>query len=170
MQKIPTFRKAERSKARLRLGIGGPSGSGKTYSSLLIASGLGEKIAVIDTEHGSSELYADLFDYDVAVLTPPYTPEKYIHTIKEAEKQGYDVIIIDSLSHAWRGEGGMMDIHDSIAQATGNSFTAWREVTPMHNRLVEALLQSPAHIIATLRAKQDYVIVEEDGKSMVKKI
>lgn len=171
--KTATFRKAERVKAKLRLGIGGPSGSGKTYSSLLIASGLvspNGKIAVIDTEHGSAELYADLFEYDVATLTPPFTPQKYISTIKEAESLGYEVIIVDSLSHAWRGEGGMMDMHDAITQATKNSFTAWREVSPLHNRLVEALLQSQAHIIATLRAKQEYVIIDEDGKKSVKKV
>lgn len=167
---IPTFRRAERAKVKLRLGIGGPSGSGKTYSSLLIASGLGKKIAVIDTEHSSAELYSDLFEYDVATLTPPFTPQKYIDMIHEAEDLGYDVIIIDSLSHAWRGEGGMMDIHDSVTQATGNSFAAWREVSPMHNKLVETLLQSPAHIITTLRAKQDYVIIEEDGKKSVRKV
>lgn len=171
--KTITFRKAERAKVKLRLGIGGPSGSGKTYSALAIASGLvspGGKIAVIDTEHGSAELYADLFDYDVATLLPPFTPQKYISTIKEAESLGYEVIIIDSLSHAWRGEGGMMDMHDAISQATKNSYTAWREISPLHNKLVEAMLQSSAHIIATLRVKQEYVIVDEDGKKTVRKV
>lgn len=164
------FRKAQRKRAKIRLGIGGPSGSGKTYSSLLIASGLGEKVAVIDTEHGSAELYADLFDYDVAVLKPPFSPERYISLIKAAEDAGYEVIVIDSLSHAWRGEGGMLEIHDAVTSVTGNSFAAWREVSPIHNALVEKMLQSPAHIIATLRAKQDYVIVDENGKKMVRKV
>lgn len=171
--KTVSFRKAERAKAKLRLGIGGPSGAGKTYSALLIASGLvspNGRIAVIDTEHGSAELYADLFDYDVATLVPPFTPQKYISTVKEAESLGYEVIIVDSLSHAWRGEGGMMDMHDAITQATKNSYTAWREVSPLHNKLVEALLQSSAHVITTLRAKQEYVVADEDGKKSVRKV
>ena len=97
------FRKAEKRKAKLRLAITGPAGSGKTYGTLLIAQGLGGKIAMLDTENGSGDLYADKFDYDVAVIQAPYTVQKYITGIHEAERAGYNVIIIDSLSHAWAG-------------------------------------------------------------------
>jgi len=89
------FHKAERKKSRLRLAIAGPAGSGKTYSALLIAFGIGGRVAMIDTERGSGELYAHLGDYDVCVITPPFTPEKYIEAIHEAEQAGYNVIIID---------------------------------------------------------------------------
>lgn len=163
------FRKAERKKAKLRLGILGPAGSGKTYSSLLIAQGLGGKIALIDTEHGSGELYSNLMDYDVATLEPPFSPDKYVQFIREAEKS-YDILIIDSLTHAWSGEGGVLDMHDRAASATRNSFTAWREVTPQHNSLVEAVLQSNLHIIATMRTKTAYEVTNENGKTKVAKV
>lgn len=163
------FRKAERKKAKLRLGILGPSGSGKTYSSLMIAHGLAGRVALIDTEHGSGELYSHLMEYDVAILTPPFSPEKYIQCIKQAEKE-YDILIIDSLSHAWAGEGGVLEMHDKATSATRNSFTAWREVTPLHNSLVEAILQSSLHIIATMRTKTAYEITEENGKKKVTKV
>ena len=165
------FRRAERKKAKLRLGIAGPAGSGKTYSALLIAQGLEGKIALIDTEHGSGELYSHLCDYDIATLTPPFTPEKYISLIKEAGKGGYSTIIIDSISHAWAGEGGLLDMHDKVAKVQNSSFTAWRQITPKHNALVEAMLQSPCHIIATMRSKQEYSVSTDDrGRTQVKKI
>ncbi len=164
------FRKAERKKAKLRLGILGPAGSGKTYSALLIAQGLGGKVALLDTEHGSGELYSQMTDYDVATLTPPFTPQRYIEVIREAEKAGYNVLIIDSLSHAWQGEGGVLDMHDKASLATRNSFTAWREVTPHHNALVDAILQSPIHIIATMRTKTAYEVTSENGKTKVAKV
>jgi hypothetical protein len=150
------FRKAERRKARLRLGIAGPSGSGKTYSALLIAFGLGGKVALIDTENGSGDMYPHLGDYDVLTLRAPFTPDKYIEGIREAEKAGYSTVIIDSLSHAWAGEGGLLDQHGKIADSgKGNSYTAWRSITPKHNALVEAMLQSSCHVIATMRTKTE---------------
>jgi len=164
------FHKAERKKSRLRLAIAGPAGSGKTYSALLIAFGIGGKVAMIDTERGSGELYAHLGEYDVCEITSPFTPEKYIDAIHEAERAGYGVIIIDSLSHAWAGEGGLLDIHGHIADRSGNSWAAWRKVTPKHNQLVETMLQSPCHIIATMRSKMEYVQVSENGKTTIKKV
>ena len=164
------FHKAQRRLSRLRLAIAGPAGSGKTYSALLIAFGLGGRVAMIDTERGSGELYAHLGDYDVCTITPPFEPEKYTTAIREAEKAGYDVIIIDSLSHAWAGEGGLLDLHGHLADRSGNSWSAWRKVTPKHNQLVEAMLQSPCHIIATMRSKMEYTQVSENGKTQVKKL
>jgi hypothetical protein len=164
------FRKAERKKAKLRLGILGPSGSGKTYSAILITKGLGGKVALIDTENGSGELYSHLMDYDVATLTAPFSPEKYIQLIHGAEQAGYNALIIDSLSHAWSGDGGVLDMHDKATAATRNSFTAWREVTPQHNALVDAILQSPLHIIATMRTKTAYEVSQDNGKTKVVKV
>jgi hypothetical protein len=167
------FQKAERKKARLRLALCGPAGSGKTYSALLIAQGLGGKIALIDTEHESGSLYADLCEFDTASLTPPYTPEKYRNAIAAAEAAGYSVLIIDSFSHAWAGEGGLLDMHDKAAAAmrSGNSFTAWREITPQHNALVEAVLGARLHVIATLRTKTAYDLVDDgNGKKKPVKI
>lgn len=138
----------------------GTSGSGKTYGSLLIAKGLGGKIALIDTENGSGSLYENVCDYDVAEIAPPFTVEKYINCIHEAEKAGYNVLIIDSLSHAWAGQGGLLEEVDK--RNKGNSFTAWRDVTPMHNKLVDTILQAQLHIIVTMRTKTAYELEKND--------
>ncbi|NCC05213.1 MAG: ATP-binding protein [Proteobacteria bacterium] len=164
------FRPAKRSSAKLRLALCGPSGSGKTYSALRIAKGLGGRIALIDTERGSGELYAGLCAYDVAQLTPPYTPARYIEAIHAAEKAGYDIVIIDSLSHAWSGPGGVLEMQDQAAKALKNSFAAWREVTPEHNRLVDTLLQTSLNVIVTMRTKTAYEVQQDGGKTKVVKV
>lgn len=164
------FHKAERKRGKLRLAIAGPAGSGKTYSALLIAFGIGGRVAFIDTERGSGELYDHLGDYDACTLEAPFEPKKYVAAIKAAEVAGYDTIIIDSLTHAWAGKGGLLDRHGMIADKSGNSWAAWRMVTPQHNELVDALLQSSCHIIATMRSKMEYTQVEEGGKKSVKKL
>lgn len=164
------FQKAQRTSAKLRLALMGPSGSGKTYSALQIAKGLGGRIAMIDTERGSGSLYSHLADFDVAELVPPFEPQKYVEAILAAEKAGYDVLIIDSLSHAWSGPGGVLDIHDRVTKSVRNSFAAWREVTPAHNALVDAMLASACHVIVTLRTKTAYEVVNEGGKTKVSKV
>lgn len=165
-----SFQRAQRKKAKARIGICGPAGAGKTKGALRLAFGIGGKIAVIDTEHGSAELYSDMGEYDVAPITPPYDPDKYIQLIKDAERAGYGVIIIDSLSHAWAGEGGLLEFVDKKS-AGGNKFAAWRDATPKHNRLIDAMLQSPCHIIATMRSKTEYVVEQnEKGKTVPKKV
>ncbi|HOD42252.1 MAG TPA: AAA family ATPase, partial [Candidatus Wallbacteria bacterium] len=132
------FIRATKNATKLRVGISGAAGSGKTYSALKIATGIGGKIAVIDTERGSASLYADKFDFDTVQIEPPYTPDKYIEAIKLAERSGYGTIIVDSLSHAWAGSGGLLDMHDAIQKSSkgGNSFTAWKEITPLQNKLL----------------------------------
>ncbi len=166
--------RATKCRAKLRLGMSGPAGSGKTYSALLIAHGLGGRIGMIDTEHGSGDLYADLLPegYDVLRLEPPFTPARYIEAIHALEAAGVQTIIVDSLSHAWSGEGGSLDRHGKIADRSGNSWQAWRQVTPEHNALVEAILQSPCHLIATMRAKTEYVQEKDErtGRQIVRKI
>ena len=167
------FRKAERRKAKLRLALTGPAGSGKTYGALLIAQGLGGRIAMIDTENGSGDLYADTCDYDVETLTAPYSIQKYLMAIHEAEESGYDVLIIDSLSHAWSGEGGLLDMHTKLTNnmKSGNSYTAWNKITPWQNRLIETMLSSSCHIIATMRTKTDYAMFQNDkGRTEIRKV
>lgn len=153
------FKKAEKKKQKLRLLIEGPSGAGKTLTSLILAKGLGGKVAVLDTENGSASLYADMFEFDTVVLEPPYTPERYIETIKEAEKLGYDILIIDSISHEWSGTGGCLDVHSLM---TGNSFQNWTKVTPRHRKFCDEILRTDLHIIATARTKTDYAITENE--------
>ncbi|MBX4189696.1 ATP-binding protein [Candidatus Parcubacteria bacterium] len=166
------IRPAERKQAKLRLALIGVSGSGKTTGAIKIAVGMGKKFVLIDTERKSADLFSDLAKFDVLNLQKPYTPELYIEAIKHCEAQGYETIIIDSLSHAWAGEGGVLDMQDAATQSskTKNSYTAWREVTPWHNKLIDAMLQSNAHIITTMRVKTHYEIVIENGKAKPIKI
>jgi hypothetical protein len=166
------FIKAERRQAKLRLALCGPSGSGKTLGALLIAKGLGGKIAMIDTERGSGSLYSDKADYDVCQLAPPFSPEAYIKAIKDAENNNYDVLIIDSLSHAWNGIGGVLEMHDKATRASKsqNSYFAWGEVTPHQNRLIETILQSKMHIIVCMRVKTEYAVADVNGKKAPIKI
>lgn len=166
------FKKATRKQAKLRLALSGPSGSGKTTGALLIAKGLGGKIAVLDTERGSASLYADLVDFDVVELTPPYTPERYIEIIHAAEKAGYDTLILDSITHEWSGEGGVLQIVDTVAKTRlrGNSYAAWNEGTPRHQKFIDTMLASPLHIICTMRSKAVYVETEKgNGKKAIEK-
>lgn len=168
------FTTAQRRKAKLRLAISGPSGSGKTYSALLIAKGIVplSKVAVIDTESGSADLYANIGNYSTLTLSPPYEPHKYIEAIKAAEKEGFELVIIDSLSHAWSGEGGLLDQQGkaTASKYRGNSWAAWREVTPLYNQLVETILHSNIHVIATMRSKTEYVQSNENGRKKIEKV
>lgn len=168
------FKKAVKQESRLRLAITGPSGSGKTFTALKVASALTDQpIAVLDTEHGSASKYADLFEFDVMELDPPFHPDRYIGAIAEAQAAGYGVIIIDSLSHAWTGTGGLLDIVDDIAARlkSKNSFAAWKEGTPIHNKLIDSIIYSDIHVIATMRSKQDYQVDrDDDGKTKVTKL
>lgn len=162
--------KAERKKAKIKLGLQGTSGSGKTYSALLLAFGLTEdwsKIAIIDTENHSANLYAHLGGYNVLPLEYPFNPEKFIKAIRLCVTAGMEAVIIDSISHEWEGTGGILDIH---SQMTGNSFTAWAKLTPRHNAFIQEILQSPVHILATIRTKQDYVLVDKNGKMVPEKV
>ena len=186
-----SFQKAKREQVRIKVSIAGPAGSGKTMSALLMAYGLTraefpnlseaeiwEKIVVIDTENSSASLYVGkqvgattIGEYNVINLTPPFEPQVFVDAIHMAEQHGMNVIIIDSLSHAWAGVGGALDQQGAIAARSGNSWTAWRSVTPQHNKLVDAMLQSPAHVIANMRAKMDYEQVTGDnGKKQVKAV
>ncbi len=161
---------ASRKKAKIKLAIQGPSGSGKTMSALQLAYGICNNwasIAVIDTENHSAELYAHLGNYNVVNIGLPYTPEKYCEAIKLCENAGMEVIIIDSISHEWEGSGGILDIH---ANMVGNSFTNWSKLTPRHNAFIQTILQSPSHIIGTIRSKQDYVLQEKNGKMIPEKV
>jgi AAA domain len=167
------FKKASKSQSKLRLALIGIAGSGKTFTALRIAKGLGARVALIDTERGSASKYAgDVADFDVLELDS-FAPATYVRAIQAAGEAGYDVLVIDSLTHAWTGKGGAIEMVDRVQKRSGNtnSFVAWREVTPEHNAMVEAILQSPCHVIATIRAKTAYDMEEnERGRKVPKKI
>jgi hypothetical protein len=168
---MAAFKKAERRQAKLKLSLTGPSGSGKTMSALFLASGIGKKIAVVDTENGSASLYADRFDFDTVVITPPYTIAKYVDAIQSAQALGYDVLIIDSISHAWAGDGGLLAKKESLDARGGNSFTNWGGISKEHEQFKAMLLNCNVHLICTMRSKQDYVLeLNDKGKTAPRKV
>jgi len=168
------FKKAVKTRVKARMAIAGPTGSGKTYTGLTAATAFARdtRIAVIDTERGSASLYADIFDFDVLELHPPYDPLRYVEAIHTAEENGYGVLLIDSLSHAWEDEGGALDQVDKYAaKYKGNNWAAWRNVTPKHRRMVHAMLQYDGHLITTMRSKMEHVQeTDVNGKTIIKKI
>src|SRR5215204_7077408 len=162
------LRKATRKKAKIRLGLSAVSGAGKTFSALLIAKGIcneWNKIAIIDSENNSADLYAHLGDYNVMPIAAPFSPEKYVEAIKACEKAGMEVIIIDSISHEWDGKGGCLEIVESL----GGRYQDWAKVTPRHQAFLEAILHSPCHVITTVRRKQDYEMIKEGNKVRIEK-
>lgn len=172
------LKKASKKQIKLKVAMAGTSGSGKTTAALLVAFGITgdwSKIAVIDTENRSSELYVGKTVGDVVIgefltiqLSAPFSPERHIEAITVCEKASdVECIIIDSISHEWEGRGGIMSIADSM---TGNSFANWAKITPRHNAFVDSMINCKKHLIATLRSKQDYVIADKNGKSVPEKV
>ena len=163
-----SFQKAKKEKIWVKALLVGSSGSGKSYSALRLATGLYKKvggtgIAVIDTESGRIKYYANEFNFDVLELDEPFMPEKYIEAIDAAVDAGYKVIIIDSTSHEW-------NYLTQQAQSSPNGFNAWAKLKPRHRRFTEKILNAPAHIIATGRGKDEYVVEEKNGKNVPKKV
>lgn len=162
------FTRAERKRAKLRLALAGVAGCGKTYSALRIATGMGGKIAVIDTENESASLYANDFEFASTNLNE-HSPEAYIAAIQDAIKEGFDIVIIDSLSHVWDFCKAEVD---RVAEKTfkANAWAAWSKVTPRYNALIQCIVQSDIHVIATMRAKTETAQVEVNGKKKIVKL
>lgn len=161
------LRKSSKKQAKIKLALQGCAGSGKTFSALLLAFGLcndWSKIAVIDSENGSADLYAHLGQYNVLPLQDNFTPETYVEAIRVCEQAGMEVIIIDSISQCW---DNLLEYH---ANLQGNSFTNWQKITPRMNQFMQTILQSSSHIICTMRCKQDYVLNEKNGKMVPEKV
>lgn len=159
------LRKATRLKAKIRLGLSAVSGGGKTYSALLIAYGMcgnWSKIAVIDTENNSADLYAHFGEFNVLLLPAPYNPERYIEAIQDCENSNMEVIVIDSITHEWDGKGGCLQIQEQL----GGKYQDWAKVTPRHQAFIDAILQSKCHVITTVRRKQDYEMTKDSGGKM----
>lgn len=170
------FQRATAKSFWLRLAIDGPAGSGKTYTALQVASYFAKQYnqvpAYIDTERGSATKYAGNFAFDVVNLEPPYHPDRFVKSVQEAVAAGYKVLVIDSLSHAWNGVGGLLELVDSFARKySGNSYAAWKDATPIQTRLVDTLTGANCHIIACLRAKMEYAQDrDEKGRLKIEKI
>lgn len=164
------FKKATKAQANLHAAIFGPSGAGKTFTSLRVATGLagGSPIAVIDTERGSASKYADRFSFDVLELEDQ-SIDGYVAAISEAAKGGYKVLVIDSLSHGWQT---LLEEVEKLAKAKyrGNTWSAWSEGTPHQRRLVQAILNYPGHVIATMRSKTEWTTVDNNGKKTPQRV
>ncbi|HEX8332490.1 MAG TPA: AAA family ATPase [Segetibacter sp.] len=159
---------AERKRVKLRLNIASPSGFGKTYSALLIAYGITgnwAKIAVIDTENDSASLYSNLGAYKTLRLDPPFTPDRYIEAIGKCESAGMEVIIIDSITHVWKGQGGLLEYQNAL----GGRYQDWAKATPLYQRWLNTILQSKCHVITTNRKKQGYNMITEGNRTRVEK-
>lgn len=171
---VMAFQKAAKRQSFLRLALEGPAGYGKTYTALEIATRLAPgKVAFLDTEAGSASKYADLFDFDVIEIEPPFHPARAVAVVEAAEGMGYGVVILDSLSHFWTGAGGLLELVDEIARTKyrGDSHRAWKEAGDIQQALVDAILRSKLHVIAAMRTKADYVretITDKDGREKTK--
>lgn len=164
------FAPAVRHEAKARAAIIGPTGSGKTWTALEWAAVLGDRVAVIDTENGSASLYSDRYTFDTATWRPPYSASKLTAAIGDAAAS-YDVVVIDSLTHFWQGEGGVLDVVDAAAQkARGNQFAGWKDGSPVWRALLDSLIFAPCHVIVTMRSKMDYVQTQIDGRTKVEKV
>jgi AAA domain len=169
----PQFRRAVKHGAKLRFAVCGPSGSGKTYTLLTLATELGGPIALLDTEHGSASKYADIFEFDVLELDS-YDPLRLIELIDDAVEHQYRVLCIDSLSHFWIGKDGELEKVDRAARRmqTPNSFAAWKQVTPIHNALIDKIISAPLHVLVSMRSKTEWILDRDDrtGKTVPRKV
>lgn len=170
-------KKATREKIYVKIALMAPSGGGKTYGSLRLSKGMAQeieretgkkaRILMANTESKRGYYYANEFDYDIVDIDPPHNPEKYVELIDFAVQEGYDILIIDSSSHEWEGKGGCLELQ----QQAGGTYQAWAKVTPRHNKFINAIADSPIHIIATMRGKDQYEINKDDrGKTSVQKL
>ena len=171
------FKKAVRENIWAKVLAIAPSGGGKSFGALRVANGLAkalsedtgvkERIAYIGSEGSRDVYYADEFDYDLKQLKAPFTPESYVDAIDEAIDNGYKVIIVDQISAEWAGKGGMLEIHSKMS---GNSYTNWSKLTPRHEKFIDKILDSEAFIVATVRGKDKYVLEEQNGKQVPRKV
>lgn len=167
------FVPAEKVKRKARVAIIGPSGCGKTFSALLLARGIvgpEGRIAVIDTEHASASLYARITKFETLVLTQPFTPERYAAAAKAAVAAGFDILVIDSMSQEWNGEGGVLQMVEANKTRLRNDFAAWNGPSQDHERLIETLVSLPIHIVSTFQAKTDYAMTTDNGRTKVEKL
>ncbi len=173
------FKRADKKQTFLRMALLGPAGSGKSFTALRIAHSLGNgSVAAFDTERRSLSKYASepnpdggVFEFDVDDDMEDFDVRRYISAIQAAEKAGYKVLVIDSLSHAWSGQGGILEFVDARKGNANNGLSAWRDATPLHNKLVDAILSCKMHVVVTMRTKMSYVQEkDEKGRTVVRKV
>lgn len=158
---ILNIREAVREGARIVIGLAGVSGSGKTFTALQLAWGLAKgdssKVGLLDTENKRGSLYDDILvgkdgkvnRFQIGDLYPPFSPQRYSEAIKEFQAAGVEVLVVDSGSHEWEGEGGCEDIADD-----GGRVANWKKAKREHKRFMNTLLTCDMHIILCLRARE----------------
>lgn len=181
---MPLFQPAVKEQLKARVAIDGPTGSGKTWTALQWATILaeGNPVGLIDTENRSAAYYAptpgvepnrvqpwsEPYDFGHMPVSPPYDPRQLRQLIQAAGSELGEggVLIIDSLTHYWNGDGGTLDIVDN-ASSRGNTFTGWKEGTPAQRGMLDAIIHAPFHVIVTMRSKMEYVLetVEKGGRT-----
>mgnify|MGYP006188379381 CR=1 FL=1 len=168
---MTTFAPATRTATKARIALSGPSGSGKTYTALALAHGLGQRVAVIDTERGSASKYAGDNGWTFDTVAPgSFSPDSLSSLLAAAAGEGYEVVVVDSLSHYWMGVDGMLEQADRLKHGS-NSFSGWKEARPAERRMIDALIAYPGHVIVTMRTKTEYVIEEDArGKKVPRKV
>jgi hypothetical protein len=170
-------KKAKREQIYVKIALMAPSGGGKTYGALRLATGMADelekingvrpKILMGNTEQKRGYYYANEFDYDIVDIEAPHNPEKYVEFVQFAVSEGYGIVILDSSSHEWEGKGGCLELH----KQAGGTYQSWDKVTPRHNRFINTLADSPIHVIATMRGKDQYEMEKDSsGKTTVKKL
>lgn len=173
------LRPAKRAESKVAGGFFGKSGSGKTWTSLLVGRGLvgpTGKLAMADTEGGRGELFADVPEfggYEYFEILPPYTPQAYIDAIDAFEKAGVDCGVIDSMSHVWEGEGGVIDQARASERSSGKAgLHNWNKPKQDLNRLVLKIIQTRVHLLLCFRAKRKshQLEVSENGRKKTKVI
>lgn len=165
------FQPATRAATKARIALSGPSGAGKTYTALALAHGLGKRIAVIDTERGSASKYVGEHGWQFDTVAPgSFSPDSLAQLLAAAAGEGYEVVVIDSLSHYWMGVDGMLEQADKLKHGS-NSFSGWKEARPAERRMIDGLIAYPGHVIVTMRTKTEYVIEEDQrGKKVPRKV
>ncbi|OIR12207.1 hypothetical protein GALL_64600 [mine drainage metagenome] len=166
---------ASRKKSKIKLSLAGSSGSGKTYSAISLAYGLCndfKKICLIDSENFSGSLYSHRGEFYVINISAPFHPAKYVEAIQLCEKSGIEIIIVDGITHEWSGKGGCLELHEAETSKMRipNSFTAWAAITPLHQKFIDAIVNSSCHVITTVRSKTEYVLTERNGKQVPQKV
>ncbi len=181
-----TPRRAVKSRVKLKLALDGPSGTGKTKGALALATFIAQQMAVargkpdswkilgIDTENESMALYADEYVFDHIPFRAPFTSDRYKLAMQNGIIGGYDVVVVDSLSHQWEGSGSVRARKDALdmsgAKGASNQFSNWGKFSAEHTEFIEYLKSLDVHTICTMRSKMEYVLEEVDGKKVPRKV